>query len=148
VIPIDGHLARLSGVLRHQIGPAVTEPFPRTQAFMAAVVLDKLARQLATEDQRAVADRRDLEALRADLDRADLPSPVADAVAALAPSPPGEAPPPGEAVGDPAGEALGRLVEALYATRAELGGDRFAQLLARVRVTLRARLDRQLEYAA
>ena len=42
---------------------------------------------------------------------------------------------------------LGELVTALYETRDELGSERFDTLLARVRTTLRSRLDRQLEYS-
>jgi hypothetical protein len=33
-------LERLATTLRRQIGPAVAEPYPRTQAFMASVVLE------------------------------------------------------------------------------------------------------------
>ena len=45
----------MSATLRHDIGPEVGDPFARTQAFMAAVVLAKLAGQLrsAAEDARA-----------------------------------------------------------------------------------------------
>jgi hypothetical protein len=45
-------------------------------------------------------------------------------------------------------DALAPLVSALHASRRELGEERFARLLARVRLTLRARVDRQLAYAA
>ena len=44
--------------------------------------------------------------------------------------------------------ALGPIVAALYAARSELGPHRFDALLGRVRHTLRARLDRQLEVAS
>ena len=41
-----------------------------------------------------------------------------------------------------------RLVEALYAGRDELGTERFDALLGRIRLTLRASIDRQLEYSS
>ena len=44
--------------------------------------------------------------------------------------------------------ALCTLIETLYASRAELGAARFDALLGRVRETLRASIDRRMEYAA
>lgn len=133
----EAHLERVAGTLRRQIGPAVTDTFPRTQAFMAAVILEKLARQVAAAPAHAEADQRDVTGLRADLAALvgpDDPPALAAAVADL-----------GEGPHDP---ALSQVVAALYAARAELGPDRFHQLLSRVRVCLRARLDRQLEFSA
>jgi hypothetical protein len=43
--------------------------------------------------------------------------------------------------------ALCTLIETLYASRAELGAARFDALLGRVRETLRASIDRRMEYA-
>ena len=60
-------LARMAATLRSEIGPAVEEPFARTQAFMAAVVLAKLAGQLAAAEADARADDRERDALVADL---------------------------------------------------------------------------------
>ena len=129
-------LERMAGTLRHEIGPAVAEPFPKTQAFMASVILEKLARQLRLADAHARADREDRAALVDDLEGrlgASAPPRVRVALAAARD-------------GDDA--ALCELVEALYASRDELGTERFEALLARVRRTLRARLDRQLEFAS
>jgi len=44
--------------------------------------------------------------------------------------------------------AVCTLIETLYASRAELGAGRFDALLGRVRETLRASIDRRMEYAA
>ena len=132
----DELLERIAGALRHEIGPEVGEPFAKTQAFMASVVLEKLARQLRDADAHERADRHDRAVLAHDLQahvRSSTPARVRAAVEALAD-------------GDDA--TLGELVEALYATRDELGVEQFDALLARVRETLRARLDRQLEYAS
>jgi hypothetical protein len=52
------------------------------------------------------------------------------------------------ALADGEATALPELVEAIYATRDELGAEQFDLLITRVRQTLRARLDRQLEYAS
>jgi hypothetical protein len=48
--PADELLERVARTLREQVGPAVEEPFAKTQAFMAAVILDKLAGQLRHRD--------------------------------------------------------------------------------------------------
>ena len=137
MLPADELLARMSGLLRHEIGPAVSDPFPKTQAFMASVVLDKVAAGLrhgAAPAQANDADRRTLaDDLRVATTAAD-PAPLRAAIDAL-PTPQGDG-------------ALASLVTALYAGRAELGPERFDTLLARVRQTLRARLDRQLEVAS
>jgi len=39
----DELLDRIATTLREQIGPTVGEPFAKTQAFMAAVILAKLS---------------------------------------------------------------------------------------------------------
>ena len=132
----DALLARMAGTLRAEIGPAVAEPFAKTQAFMAAVILEKLARQLALAAAHAAADDRDraelVAAIEAQLGPADAPG-VHAALGAVRTS--------GDA-------GLRSLVGALYEARQELGSERFDSLLARVRLALRARLDRQLEHAA
>jgi hypothetical protein len=135
-------LEYIAGTLRHEIGPAVGESFPKTQAFMASVILEKLARQVRLAGAHAQADRDDRTALAHDLRahiQASTSSRVRDAVTALTDAEDGK---------DGEDAALSGLVEALYATRDELGAERFDLLLTRVRRTLRARLDRQLEYAS
>jgi hypothetical protein len=136
VFPED-MLERIAATLRQDIGPAVAEPFAKTQAFMAAVILEKLARQWRAQAAGVEADAVETRALVADL-RALLPGPPVPAAV-------------GQALADVAAGAdggLGRLVAALYSARDELGANRFDETLARVRLTLRARLDRQLAYAS
>jgi hypothetical protein len=133
----DELLARLSGTLRHEIGPAVAEPFPRTQAFMASVILEKLSAQLRLAAEHATAEAADLAALSDALPGllgADTPVAVASAVAGLA--------------AEGSATALAALVAALWDEREGLGPERFDAVLARVRITLRARIDRQMAYAA
>ena len=132
----DDLLERIAGALRHEIGPEVGDPFAKTQAFMASVILEKLARQFRVAEAHAQADHDDRAALAHDLEthvRSSTPSRVRAAIAV---------------VRDGGDATLCELVEALYAARDELGVEQFDVLLARVRETLRARLDRQLEYAS
>jgi hypothetical protein len=132
----DEMLARVAGVLRQTVGPGVGDDFARTQAYMAAVVLEKLARQVRSDQARQRANASDEAVLFRDLE---------EMLGA-------DAPPSVQAVLDTAEGAsdarLGSLVGALYAERAALGAERFAAALARVRKTLRSRLDRELEYSA
>lgn len=135
----DGELLqRIAETLRTEIGPAVTGEYPKTQAFMAAVVLQKLGLQLARAADHARAAAGDLDTLLADLPAlagsAALPATVADALADL------------RSARDDA--ALCRLVGALYGARDALGAARFDALLTRVRRCLRGDIDRRLEYAS
>jgi hypothetical protein len=136
---MDHHelLQRIAESLKRDIGPAIEADYPKTQAFMAAVVLQKLGRQLRLEGAHRAADAADLSALLDDLPRrlpgGETPAGVTAAVQTLA------------RTRDAA--ALCRLIETLYANRAELGAARFEALLGRVRETLRASIDRRMEYA-
>lgn len=128
-------LARMAGTLRHDIAPAVGDEFARTQAFMASVILAKLAGQL----DGAAAD-----AAAADAEHVAVATAVRAAVGR-----------PGERLaaaidaleGDGATARWNDLLTALYAGRAALGPGQFDAALAVVRGTLRARLDRTLRYA-
>ena len=135
---IEGDLLRrIAQILRREIGPAVKAEYPRTQAFMAAVVLEKLGRQLALAGEHAAAETADLTTLLADL-RALLadghaPAAIRAAIEGL------------EQTRDAA--TLCRLIEALYASRAPLGEARFTALLARIRTTMRRSIDRRVAVA-
>ena len=126
-------LLRIAQTLKEEIGPAIDAEYPKTQAFMAAVVLQKLARQLALAPAHAIAAAADIDALVVDLRAADAPAPIRDAIEDIAQR------------RDAA--ALCRLVETLYASREALGGRRFDELLARVRRTLGADIERRMEFA-
>ncbi len=130
-------LDQMAATLRTQIGPAVEEPFAKTQAFMVAVILGKLAGQLRGAESDASAADAERQALIAEsLDEfaGTSTTHVADALATLA--------------HDGSDTVWSRLVEAIYIDRDELGPDRFGRMLGRVRVAMRARLDRMLVYAA
>ena len=128
-------LRRMAATMREQIAPAVDEPFARTQAFMAAVVLSKLAGQLAAAETDAHADVQERDDLVTEL-AARLPSPPTALGTAL-----------DELRDDGSEAAWNRLVLAVYAVRDALG-DHFDEVLATVRVALRSRLDRALAYAS
>lgn len=133
-------LERIARTLKQDIGPAVGEAYPKTQAFMASVVLQKLAGQLRDAEGRATENRREAEALHRDLrallgeSREAAPALLDDALGRLA--------------RDSDTSALTALVETLYRCREELGAERFEALRARTRELLRARLDRALVYSA
>lgn len=135
-------LARIAASLRHDIGPAVADDYARTQAFMAAVVLKKVADELAQAEGAAAALHADVIALASDLQpllaTGAVPPRLADAFAVLRES----------LDADGVRRARCTFVEALYAERAALGEARFEAVLARVRQSLRADIDRQLVYAA
>src|SRR3954447_20925425 len=84
-LPADELLVRLAHALRHEIGPAVEEPFAKTQAFMAAVILTKLAAQLRTADADVRAADEERSALVARLRErlGDSPSTLHTAITAL-----------------------------------------------------------------
>jgi hypothetical protein len=130
-------MQRIATTLREVIGPAIESEYPKTQAFMAAVVLQKLGKELALSAEHQQAQSEDLQALhrdlRARLANVETPPALLEAMERLA-SAPGAA-------------SLAGLVSALYLTRAELGEQRLTDLLGRVRSTLRADLDRRLEHA-
>ena len=128
-------LLRIAETLKQEIAPAVGAEYPKTQAYMAAVVLQKLGRQAALAPAHARAARAEVDALIADL-TASVPtgaSEIRRAVEHFAHA------------RDPA--ALCALIETLYTSRGVLGDGRFEDLLARVRQTLRADIERRMEYA-
>lgn len=126
-------LQRIALTLRQEIAPAIAAEYPKTQAFIASVVLQKLGRQLDLTAQHAQAAASDMDELVAYMNAAFTIGPVQQAIRYL-----------NQARG-PA--ALCALIETLYAARGDIGDGQFEQLLGRVRQTLRANIDRTLEYA-
>ena len=130
-------LERMAETLKTEVGPAIEADYPRTQAFLSAVVLQKLAMQLRLQQGHGELERRDREALQQDLVKllADIEAPpsLSDAASAL--------------IEDGDG-GLCRIIEALYAARETLGEAAFDALLGRVRQTMRRSLDRRMEYAS
>ena len=136
----DELLERIARTLKKDIGPAVEAAYPKTQAFMAAVVLQKLAGQLRLADDHAAASRHDLQELATEL--------AGELETAAGGTPPSLQAAVHTVRQDCDTASVSRLIETLYATRSELGEERFARLIGRVRTRLRARIDREMVYAA
>ncbi len=131
-------LERIATTLRQDVGPAVVAEYPKTQAFMAAVVLQKLGRQLDLAPAHRAAETADMTALLADLATmlasAPVPPVLEQAVASLD--------------HERTAAALCAVIATLYEQATALTPARADALLARVRKTLRADIDRRVEYAA
>jgi hypothetical protein len=113
--------------LRGVVAPAIPAPYPRTQAYMAAVILEFLARAIEERSDVADAKKRSIERLFADIRQLGVVTPA-------------------EMLGGDDGESrLAKLIEALYADRERLGEARFAAASQRVRRTLRDLLDEDLK---
>jgi hypothetical protein len=114
--------------LRQVIGPAISEPYPKAQAYMAATILEFVARQIeerGTSDSERVAV---LEAVFDDIGKLGLPARIASV--------------------DSRDEvALSELIARLYQARGELGESAFAAANQRVRRALRDLLNLDLEIA-
>ena len=129
-------IARMARLLKRDIGPAVETDYPKTQAFLSAVVLERVSAELRLADAHAEAAAADRAALVADLGvdlSEDAPDSVREAFLALA---------------DGGDAALCGFIEALYGNREALGRERFDRLLGRIRRDLRRGIDRRMEIAA
>lgn len=130
-------LTRIATTLKQEIAPAVEQEYPKTQAFMAAVVLDKLGRQLSLASIHQTAAAEEIASLIADLTELNaglhLPAAVGNAIKAL--------------TSEQRKRGLSTLIDALYETRDELAAEHFTALLARLRLSLRREVERELEYA-
>src|SRR5689334_3992479 len=127
-------LERIARTLRDDVAPSVDGEYPKTQAFMAAVVLQKIAREVELGDAHRAADAEDAARLAADLRAstdARLPRSLVDGIAAYSAA--------------PNDITLSQLLTTIWSARGELDGDRFDALLARIRMTLRAQIDRRLK---
>ena len=84
-------LSRLADTVRNEIAPAVNDEYPRTQAFMAAVILQRLAKQARLGNGHRAAEAGDVAELSDELDAliagaeasAEILSSVRDALARM-----------------------------------------------------------------
>ena len=111
--------------LRGVIAPAISAPYPKTQAYMAAVILETLSRAIEERSDLAEARKRSIDRLFVDLGELGIGLPQGEDEASLA-----------------------RLVEVLYTDSERLGEERFAAANRRVRRTLRDLLDADLKIAS
>lgn len=126
-------LARVAGTLRTSIGPAVADEYPRTQAFMASVVLERVARELALRPAHREAERADVAALARSLRPvlAEAPPEILRALEAV--------------TTESAIAPLAPLIDALYAWGPE--HEPTAAALELIRPVLRRDIDRRMEIA-
>ncbi len=128
MIPAKQLINDVVTALREVIAPAVTEPYAKSQAYMAAVVLEFVARQ--------VEERGDLEEQKHSV--------MMDLLRDLSGMPEME----GILRGDQLDEkVLCDLIEQLYANRSRLGEETFSATNRRVRQALRQLLDQDLKVA-
>src|SRR5438309_156737 len=128
MIPVQQLLNEVVASLRNVIAPAIQEPYPKAQAYMAAVILEFVSRQV---EERTDIEREKSTAMRAlfhDLSNQLNLTKLAD--------------------GAPETEAqLCRLIERLYDERDRLGEEVFTAANQRIRQALRLMLDQELRVA-
>lgn len=129
----DDLLANIAAAIRFEIAPAVDDDYARTQAYMAAVVLERVAREVALGPSNSAADTVDAIELHAALlpMLAEAPAAVAAAVHEL-----------GEARSI---AATGPLIEALYGWG--ITQPAVVDALALIRHSLRRDINRRMEIA-
>ena len=128
MIPATQLIKEIVTSLREVIAPAVTEPYAKSQAYMAAVILEFVARQV--EERGDLEERKHAVMFELARDLAGLPG-VARLVR-----------------GEHMTEAgLCELIEHLYSERAGLGEETFAAANRRVRQALRELLNQDLKVA-
>ena len=128
MIPVKRLLNEVVASLRNVIAPAIAEPYPKAQAYMAAVILEFVTRQVDERVDLAEGKQAALDALFDRLLRIGVVQPAAGV--------------------DAASEAhLCDLIERLYAERESLGEAVFTAANQLVRETLRQLLDQDLKVA-
>jgi hypothetical protein len=115
--------------LRNVIAPAIVEPYPKSQAYMAAVILEFVSRQV---EERHDIDEGKTHTLNELFQ--NLSSLLAGKESAVSSIPDQEA-------------HLCRLIEWLYAEKDRLGPETFTAANQRVRAALRQLLDQELKVA-
>jgi len=128
MIPARNLINEIVTSLREVIAPAIAEPYPKGQAYMAAVILEFVARQVEERSDVEAEKHAILMALMHDLARFPEVSLLLRA--------------------DHLSEAgLCELIEHLYRERGRLGEETFAAANRRIRHALRELLDTELKIA-
>lgn len=122
-------LDEVIAALRNVIAPAISEPYPKAQAYMAAVILEFVSRQVEERSDIAMGKEQALRALFADLSR------LLDGKEVV------------ERNGEEREARLCQVIERLYAERNRLGEEVFTAANRRVRQALRQLLDQDLKVA-
>jgi hypothetical protein len=122
-------LNEIAKSLRNVIAPAIAEPYPKAQAFMAAVIVEFVARQVAERSDIAEGKQEAMATLFGELSR------LAGTNHLMANDAPSEA-------------GLSKLIERLYEERERIGEEAFGAANRLVRQTLRQLLDQELKIAS
>ena len=131
--------------LRNVIAPAIADPYPKAQAYMAAVILEYVTRQVEERTDAVAEKQRELAALFHNVGKTLADHGFSQVVSTVLDD--GQS----ETALDPAQEVqaqekcLCRLIETLYAHREEMGPELFAELNQRVQASLRRLLDQELK---
>jgi|SRR5581483_1107104 len=128
MIPAKRLLGEIAASLREVIAPAVSAPYPKSQAYMAAVILDFVARQIEERPDTAAGKRTAIDGAFDELGQ--MPQ-LADLVSRCAPTE----------------EGMSHLIELLYSERERLGEETFALANRTIRAALRHLLDEDLKVA-
>jgi hypothetical protein len=128
MIPARNLINEIVTSLREVIAPAIAEPYPKAQAYMAAVILEFVARQVEERSDVEAEKHAALMELRRDLPRFPEVGRLLRA--------------------DHLTEAgLCELIEHLYGERGRLGEETFAAANRRIRQALREMLNAELKVA-
>ena len=125
MLPARTLIGEIVTSLRNVIGPAISEPYPKAQAYMAATILEFVSRQI--EDRGAAESKKVaiIDALFDDLPKLGLPNRIN-----------------ADTSRDEAG--VSNLIERIYTSRPEIGEVTFEAANHRIRQTLRELLNLEL----
>jgi hypothetical protein len=128
MIPARQLINEIVTSLREVIAPAIAEPYPKAQAYMAAVILEFVARQVEERGDLEEQKQAVMRELLRDLSR------LPDFGRLIR----------GDQISE---DRLCELIEQLYAERGRLGEEIFSVANRRVRQALRQLLDQDLKVA-
>jgi hypothetical protein len=114
--------------LRNVIAPAIAEPYPKAQAYMAAVILEFVSRQVDERADISAGKQAELASMFRKISQLTGMDRIAGVEA-------------------PSEAGLCHLIERLYAERDRLGEETFTVANRLVRETLRHLLDQELKVA-
>ena len=129
MLPAKTLLTEVISSLRNVIGPAVKDPHSKSQAYMAAVILEFISRQIEDRSDLEVVEQMALTELFDDLSRIQ---DVAEIVERDGPDP---------------RSRLCHTIEALHSARGQIAPQAFERANRRIRLALRQLLDAELKVA-
>jgi uncharacterized coiled-coil protein SlyX len=129
-------LMKVAQTLKGEVGPATEGALPKSQAFMASVVLEKLSKQIAGEKTRVENERRRIDELAEQLILLDVTSCPADIVTSVR-----------VFEQERSTAQLCVLIRQLYDLKESITSELFEDMLRCIRKVLRELIDSRLEYS-